>query len=102
MRGYRVYQLVQQTDTIAVPARKGRNAQLLSKRNECLLARYYYYAYMKNKSYADVLKLIVMEFYVSEATIAMLVQDYLDDLMALKKKCPTLYYFNRRWPHIRW
>ncbi len=101
MRGKRIFE---ELTTLGKrkPERKGRNVNLIALRNECLLARYYYYAHMKRKTYDDLLQLLMMEFFVAPATITYLVQDHTDHLLQLKQKAPGRYYFTSRWPHLRW
>jgi hypothetical protein len=102
MRGQKIFNQIIKEEGIAATRCKGRNNSLIARRNECLLARYYYYGHMKKKSYEDILRLLMAEFYVSPSTISYVVQEHVDELRALKGKCPTLYYFNNRWPHIKW
>jgi len=75
---------------------------LVSNRNECMLARYYYYGNLKNKNYCETLRLLVAEFYLSPTTIANVIMGNSEGLQALKQKDPTLLYFVHRWPHIKW
>jgi hypothetical protein len=87
---------------INVPARKGRNNMLLARRNECILARYYYYGYFKNKNYEEIMQLLMNEFYIAPFTISRLVQESMEQLQQIKQKSPSIGYFSLRWPHLKW
>jgi len=73
--------------------RKGRNDSLVSRRNECMLARYYYYGYIKNKGYEETIKLLTKEFFLSAYTIGRVILDHTDDVQSLKQKGPTMFIF---------
>ena len=102
MRGQKVFNTLIKDIGLQAPARKGRNDALVSKRNECLLARYYYYGYYKNKCYEDIIRQLVTEFYLSPATIMAIIQSKTDQVQAIKQRCPVLYYFQNHWPHLKW
>ncbi len=102
MRGQRIFNELMREPAMTTRARKGRSNTLLHKRNECLLARYYYYGYLKNRCYEDILRLLVTEFYLSPATISALVQEHAEEVQALKQKAPSHYFFQSRWPHMKW
>ncbi len=102
MRGQRIYKEIIKGNGLEKAMRKGRNSSLLTKRNECLFARYYYYCWFKNRCYEEALRLLVSEFFISPSTISMLITSHTEDLQALKQKSPTLYFFQNRWPHLKW
>ncbi len=102
MRGQKTFNEIIKDSGISRSLRRWRNNSLISKRNDCLIARYYYYATLKNKCYEDILRHIMSEFFLSPATIAMVVQQHSDELHALKQRAPVLYYFQNRWPHLKW
>ncbi len=102
MRGQKLYNEIIKDGGVTSTHRKGRSNSLLHKRNECLIARYYFYGYLKNKSYEETIRLLVAEFFLSPNTIVNLVQTNVGLLQALKDKGPTQYYFVHRWPHFRW
>jgi hypothetical protein len=102
MRGQKVYNEITKGSHLERALRKGRNNMLVNMRNDCLVARYYYYCHFKNKCYEDVMRLIVSEFYLSASTIANIVQNNTDQLFSMKQKCPPLYYFQTKWPHLKW
>ncbi len=102
MRGQKVFNEIIRDSGLNGGIRKGRSNTLLYKRNECLLARYYYYGYVKHKSYEEILKLLMAEFFLSPATIAFQVQEHTEQLLSLKRQGPSLYFFQSRWPHMKW
>ena len=80
-RGQKVYNSIIKDGSISGTNLKRRNNTLISKRNECMIARYYYYGYLRNKGYEEILKLLMSEFYLSPATIAFQVQQQSSLLM---------------------
>ena len=102
MRGQKIFNEIIKDNGIARTLRRGRNNSLIDKRNECLVARYYYYASIKNKCYEDILRQIVSEFFLSPATITNIILEHTEQLQSLKQKGPVLYYFQTRWPHLKW
>ena len=102
MRGQKIFNEIIKDGGITRALRRGRNNSLIDKRNESLIARYYYYASVKNKCYEDTLRQIVSEFFLSPATISNIILEHAEQLQALKQKGPVLYYFLNRWPHLKW
>jgi hypothetical protein len=102
MRGQKNFNDLIKTEGLHASARRGRSNSLLTKRNECLMARYYYYGTVKNKIYEEIVRLLVAEFFLSPNTLAYLIQGGADQVQMLKRNCPSLYYFQSRWPHLKW
>lgn len=102
MRGQKIFNEIIKDSGIQRELRRGRNNSLIDKRNECLVARYYYYAAIKNKCYEDILSQLVIEFFLSPVTIANAVKNSTEQLQALKQKGPVPYYFQNKWPHMKW
>ena len=102
MRGQRIFNELIRDTSLSGTARRGRNASLLGLRNDCLLARYYYYGHYRNKCYEDIIRLLVSEFFLSGTTITTLIQAHTTELYQLKQRKPTIYSFQIRWPHMRW
>ena len=82
--------------------RRGRNNELLEKRNACLLARYYYYGHFTEKRYDAIIQHLSTEFFLSPVTIQDLVQDHVNYLHELKQLNPRRAYFESQWPHLVW
>lgn len=87
--------------TVLESKRKGRSEVLNSKRNDCLIDRYFYYGRFGLR-YDIILNLLSDEFFLSEVTIPKIVDENLDKLIALKKTKPTKTYFQKKWPHMVW
>ncbi|MES2701816.1 MAG: hypothetical protein V4649_04210 [Bacteroidota bacterium] len=102
MRGQRIFDEIIKGPGIGNTLRRGRNNSLLHKRNECMLARYYYWGTHKNKTYEDILRQLMTEFYLSPATIATLIQNNSEQLVVMKQKAPSIYFMQMRWPHLKW
>lgn len=102
MRGEKFFNEVIKENGLEGASRKGRSISLLQKRNECLVARYFYYGYLKHKCFEEILKLLVLEFYLSPTTVCLVVKDKGDQLHLLKQRAPTVSYFQSRWPHLKW
>lgn len=81
---------------------KGRSNRLIAKRNECLIARYYYYGYFKNVCYEEVIRLLAGEFFLSPNRIAAIIQANADMVQAVKQKAMIMHYFQSHWPHLKW
>lgn len=82
--------------------RKGRSDDLIMKRNECLIARYYYYGTIRGKTYEDTLNLLVREFFLSQSTILRQINTNGETVMMFKKSAHGPRWFQARWPHLKW
>ena len=102
MRGQKVYNDTIKNAGLDVPPRKGRNSTLIASRNECLIARYYYYGYYRNKCYEDIIRLLAAEFFLSSGTVTNIIQENEELIHSIKLKTPVLYYLQSHWPHMRW
>ena len=102
MRGQRFFNEQIKNSGLGTTVRKGRSDKLVNRRNECLIARYYYYGYYKNKCYEEILKLLESEFFLSQATISHMLQVQSDQVLMLKDKKPALFFFQNRWAHLKW
>jgi len=80
---------------------KGRNKLLISKRNNYLIYRYYYYAKIKKRTYSDTLITLSNEFFLTERTIADIIQKSSDEIIKvfkeklnIKQLTEKIYYLN--------
>ena len=85
-----------------VEKRKGRSELLNSKRNECLIDRYFFYGKFSALKYEKILENLSAEFFLSEVTIPKIVDEHLEKLVALKAQKPSKQYFQKKWPHLVW
>ena len=102
MRGQKIFNEIMKDNGVETSLRRGRNNSLIYRRNKCLVARYFYYASVKNRCYEDTLHQLVTEFYLSASTIANVIRDNAEQLQLLKQKPPSIYNFQTKWPHIKW
>ena len=87
---------------IRVRTGKGRNSDLNAKRNEQLVARYYYYGKFYETRYTAILSKLESEFYIISVTVVEVITANHSLLMNLKKTQPTIKYFKDKWPHWVW
>ncbi len=102
MRGQKVFKEIIKDKGLGAPMQKGRNNNLIYKRNECLLARYYYYGYFKNMLYEETIRQLVGEFFLAPNTIAHIIVENTEHLVSLRKRVHVIYYFQSHWPHLKW
>lgn len=104
MRGQATFQSLfpdQQPDLPKEPG-KGRSAAHDSRRNELLLARYFYYGQNPRNRYEWILAQLSSEFFLTERRIIDLIAANMDIMRRLRNDPPTLTDLRRRWPHLHW
>jgi hypothetical protein len=82
--------------------RKGRSPELISKRNECLVSRYYFLGKFTDNRYNKILDTLEDEFFISTVTIPEIITENYELLVELKQKQPNRDYFKKKWPHLVW
>jgi len=83
--------------------KQGRSAQLHSRRNDCLVDRYYFYFAFTDKRYTSILEDLSEEFFINSTfTIPQVLDEYYEALVALRNKKPDIGYFKKKWPHLVW
>jgi len=102
MRGKRNFDQLIKGDNLGNTDRRGRNEKLIKMRNECLLARYFYYGFYKNMCYEEILKELVVEFFLSRPRIIDILMANDEALQAIRKRGGVIYYFQHKWPHLKW
>ncbi len=79
--------------------KKGRDKQLIERRNRKLVERYYYWTEVKRRRFDDVLETLSNEeFFISESRILVLLREnneQLNELIAEKQKTNQLSLFNQ-------
>ena len=78
-----------------------RDPELINKRNEALLHRYYFWA-LKNIRYEQVLKILSNEFYLSNITITKILSAQIDRLLQIKKQKPAIHDLKKLYPYLNW
>ncbi len=101
MRGEKLFKDLLRANE-AQPARKGRKNELVEDRNNCLMARYYFYGHVKGRCYEDIIQLLTREFFLSPYRIHSIVLQHATDITDWKEKNITLYQMSARWPHLSW
>jgi hypothetical protein len=91
-----------QPQAVMTVTKQGRSADLHAQRNECLLARYFYYINFTEKRYEAVLNDLSKEFFIAAYTIQGRIDENYEKLLALKQQNPTKAYFIKKWPHLVW
>lgn len=81
--------------------KKGRNKDLNSLRNECLIDRYFWYG-SQRMSYNAILDKLGKEFFISTFTIPCIISCHVMALKRLKELSPDSRYFKQKWPHLSW
>jgi hypothetical protein len=91
-------------ESLAAKAEKGRSKDLIAKRNELLVDRYFFYLKNFHYRYDHIIDLLSDEFFLSEVTIPKILSlsDNLLYLRRLKKEPPPLKSFKEKWPHLQW
>jgi hypothetical protein len=97
-------------EAIVVPITRysGRNKELNDKRNECLLARYYFTGRNTGKYYNQLLHIVSNEFFITSFHVSKIILQNNHKLQQLKKewkKEPVEKMqkaFTKKWPHLVW
>jgi hypothetical protein len=90
------------TPTPVEKQKKGRSEAHNSRRNDCLIDRYFFYGRFSGLRYDLILAKLSEEFFLSEVTIPKIVDEYIDRLVQLKQSKPTVEDFKNKWPHLVW
>lgn len=81
---------------------------LRQRKVKCLIDYYYYKGRETNKSYPYLLQMMSDAFFLSERTIADMIQMNIDDLKALKRQwsdsdiAQLKKHMQNKWPHLAW
>jgi hypothetical protein len=106
LRGSQLYNslLFEQSPVLTVvkPERKGRSEALISKRNELIAARYWFYVKIKRLNYVDVLTALEDEVFLSQITLARVVASSMDILKKYQEEKPTAKHFAKEFPFMNW
>ncbi|BDD07452.1 hypothetical protein [Aureibacter tunicatorum] len=71
--------------------KKGRNAELVERRNKALIKRFYYWTELKRRRFDDTLQILSSdEFYISEQTIENILRKNVTYLEVILEKKPSL------------
>lgn len=81
---------------------KGRSKELLQRRNEAIVARYYYHNVVKRISYADTLATLVLEFWLTGYTISKVLEKRMEEVKQLRKDKPNKLALKKQFPMLPW
>jgi len=87
---------------VAENARKGRNPEMLEKRNKHLVARYYYYGQIQKLLYDVVMEKLSQEFYLTPGTVPQVLSELGTELAELRRTAPSAASFAKQWPWMKW
>ena len=103
-RGLRLYQslLFEETTPIQKKESKGRSAELIEKRDDLLLHRFYFKSKIQRKIYEDALRELEVELYISKVMIQKIIQAKGEILLTIKKQSITKPDLKRKFPWVVW
>lgn len=82
--------------------KKGRCTELINKRNESIYYRYYFYGKIKKLTYADTFMALSNEFYLSERTIADIIQKASDKINIVFKEKLNIKQLTQKFYYLNW
>lgn len=88
--------------TATPPERKGRSEILISKRNELLICRYFYYVKIVGKKYPAALSALEAEFFIATRTMIDLLNEQSALLKKLNEQRPSAKELQERFPAFNW
>lgn len=84
------------------PVRKGRSAELVSRRNEKIADRLYFYRVFGKLEHDTVLRILSAEIDLAAFTIAEIVIEQNDYIKRLKSTGVTIKALKDKWPYMNW
>lgn len=97
-----IYNSIFPSSVIINPENKGKRNILSDKRDEALVARYYYYAELKRNRFDDCLMALENEFFLSAGYIGELVTKNVPVLKKLIDEKPTAKQLRKKYPFYNW
>ena len=82
--------------------RRGRSTELLSRRNDKIAARFYYYSNIKRYSYRITLEFLSIEFDLRERVVEDSLKSNRETLDKLFSEKPSVAELKRRIPYMVW
>lgn len=83
-------------------AKKGRNEGLIQKRNQQLVARFYFYSTLNALKFSKVLELLESEFFISQSRIADLLAEQSEQITAIEMNSITVNDLRDTYPAMNW
>lgn len=105
LRGVSIIKKLFEEDTVMVsdeptPQRRGRSADLINTRNECLADRFYYHSIFSGLNYSICIDELVKEFFLSKFTISEIISDYTDYILQIRREERTIQELKKKWPNF--
>lgn len=82
--------------------KKGRNEGLIQRRNQQLVARFYFYSTLNDLKFSRVLELLESEFFISQSRIADLLAQQSDQITAIELNSITVNDLRDTYPSMNW
>lgn len=82
--------------------RKGRSELFNQKKNECLTERYWYFGEITGLRYDLLLRIIGIDFFLSDITVHNILQQNRPLLHMTRKAKPTKKDLEKKWPQYSW
>ena len=104
-RGIRLYNAVLFEGLPDAPPKqekKGRNKNLIERRNEFLFHRYCYLSKIKQLTMPLVYSQLETELFLSTITIVEILEANAQTILLIKKQMPTVKDLREKWPTIMW
>lgn len=104
-RGIRLYQSLLFEDTGNTTPKKeskGRSADLITKRDNLLLHRFYFKSKIERKIYDDVIQELEAELHISKVMIQKIIQAKGELLLAIKQNGITKSDLKQKFPWVVW
>lgn len=87
-----------------LPEKRGNRPRnyYMPERNECLVHRYYYYAYLRKETYEKCLSNLEIEFYITQQTIISILTKEAARVHQIANQSPQLRDLSVKYPHLTW
>jgi len=86
----------------AAPSTKGRNKELLDRRNKKIIARYYFHNAICNKTISGAIEQLVDEFDLDDRTLSLIIKKEENFICELRKKKPSRDSLKKQYHWPQW
>lgn len=87
---------------INTPVKRGRSAELILLRDECILYRLYYYTNILGKNYTDATEAISKEFFITHKNVMHRIQQHSGVMKKIRQVKPAYSFLTSRYPFFNW
>lgn len=87
---------------LAEKQRRGRSETFDTERNKCLIYRYHFIGNCSGYRYEIVKRIVAIEFWLSEVTVANVIDQNSHILKEARKNNFDRTVLKKRWPHLSW